>query len=153
MTTTTIPAARITAAAARLNVDLATAAEIAGRNVAACEAVAAHLDAIVTYAPVGSCCKPRPTGDEVTFACAHLRRLWAARTYVELARVGAPVTGAFGCNCSGTGKFYSGGAVVNGQYTGTVGVCFRCGGKGWQNEADRKRNDYYDNHVRRIPGF
>jgi hypothetical protein len=40
---------------------------------------------------------------------------------------------------------------VNGVFKGFTGKCFRCGGKGYQTEADRKRNAYYDNHVRRIP--
>lgn len=54
------------------------------------------------------------------------------------------------CECGGSGKFYSGGMILNGVYTGTIGVCYRCGGKGYQTEADVKRNRYYDNHVRRI---
>lgn len=32
----------------------------------------------------------------------------------------------------------------------TGGVCFRCGGKGYQDDADRRRNAYYDNHVRNL---
>lgn len=54
------------------------------------------------------------------------------------------------CQCDGTGNFYSGGGMLNGKYTGKVGVCYRCGGKGWQNNADQKRNEYYDNNVRRF---
>jgi hypothetical protein len=54
------------------------------------------------------------------------------------------------CECGGSGKFYSGGMILNGVYTGTIGVCYRCGGKGYQTEADVKRNRYYDSHVRRI---
>ena len=41
--------------------------------------------------------------------------------------------------CSGSGKFYSGGAVVNGVYTGRVGECYACSGKGYQTKADKKR--------------
>ena len=153
MTTTTAPTLdRVDVAARRLNIARPVAAEVAARNVATCEAIVAHLHDEWEAAEQGSCCKPNRTGDHVTFACEHLRRLWDARTYAELARAGAPVTGAFGCTCSGTGRFYSGGAVVNGTYTGTLGTCYRCEGKGWQSEADRKRNAYYDNHVRRI-GF
>ena len=141
-------------AARRLNVARPVAAEIAARNVATCEAIVAHLNDEWEAAEPGSCCKPVAENDDhYPLACEHLRRLWDARTYLGLARAGAPVTGAFGCDCGGTGKFYSGGAVVNGTYTGTVGTCYRCEGKGWQSEADRKRNRYYDNHVRRIPGF
>ena len=45
--------------------------------------------------------------------------------------------------CNGTGKFYAGGAVVNGVYTGRVGPCYGCQGKGFQTPSDRKRNTYY----------
>ncbi len=55
------------------------------------------------------------------------------------------------CTCDATGLFFSGGAVVNGKYTGTAGVCFRCQGKGWQSPKDVKRNAYYDNRIRRVP--
>jgi hypothetical protein len=55
--------------------------------------------------------------------------------------------------CSGSGKYYSGGAVVNGRYTGTVGVCYRCNGKGYQTDDDRRRNAYYDRHIRRVRIF
>lgn len=54
------------------------------------------------------------------------------------------------CSCGGSGLFYGRGAVVNGKFTGNVGTCFRCGGKGWQSPADVKRNAYYDVHVRRV---
>ena len=54
------------------------------------------------------------------------------------------------CECGGSGKFYSGGAVVNGRYTGRIGECFRCQGKGYQTAADRKRNYWYDAKYRRI---
>jgi hypothetical protein len=138
-------------AARRLNIARPVAAEIAARNVATCEAIVAHLHDEWEAAETGSCCKPVIThADEWHVACEHLRRLWDARSYLALARAGAPTSGAFPCTCNGSGKFYSGGAVVNGTYTGTIGQCFRCAGKGWQSEADRKRNAYYDNHVRRI---
>jgi hypothetical protein len=45
--------------------------------------------------------------------------------------------------CQGTGKYYSGGAVVNGVYTGKVGECYGCQGKGYQTPADRKRCAFY----------
>ncbi len=54
-------------------------------------------------------------------------------------------------SCGGSGKYHGHGAVVNGKFTGYVGTCYRCNGKGWQTKADEKRNEYYDNHVRRIP--
>ena len=46
--------------------------------------------------------------------------------------------------CAGTGRFITG--SMNGRPTGPGGVCFRCGGKGHQTEADRRRNFGYDNH-------
>lgn len=52
--------------------------------------------------------------------------------------------------CSGSGKFFGHGYVENGVFKGFVGVCFRCGGKGFQTTADTKRNNYYDNNVRRV---
>ena len=44
--------------------------------------------------------------------------------------------------CAGTGVFVT--AVVNGKPTGPGGDCFRCGGKGTQDDADRRRNYVYD---------
>jgi hypothetical protein len=52
--------------------------------------------------------------------------------------------------CSGSGKYYSGGAVVNGVYTGSTGTCFRCSGHGAQDAYDRKRNHWYDVKYRRV---
>ena len=52
--------------------------------------------------------------------------------------------------CPGNGVYYGAGAVVNGVFKGFTGTCYRCGGKGHTTAADRKRNEYYDNHVRRI---
>lgn len=150
MTTTAPTLDLVDVAARRLNIARPVAAEIAARNVATCEAIVAHLSDEWDAAPAGSCCKPNHTGDETHFACEHLRRLWDARSYLGLAKAGAPTSGAFPCTCGGSGKFYSGGAIVNGNYTGTIGDCFRCAGKGWQSAVDRKRNAYYDNHVRRI---
>ena len=54
------------------------------------------------------------------------------------------------CDCSGSGLFYMGGAVVNGVYTGRTGTCFRCNGKGHQDGADRERNYWYDAKYRTI---
>jgi hypothetical protein len=45
--------------------------------------------------------------------------------------------------CGGSGQFHSGGGTLNGVFTGTIGVCFGCEGKGKQNNADRLRNHYY----------
>jgi len=54
--------------------------------------------------------------------------------------------------CCMNGRAWVGVYVENGVPKGhDVGVCFRCGGKGFQTPADEKRNAYYDNHVRRIP--
>jgi len=41
--------------------------------------------------------------------------------------------------CNGSGKFFSGGAIVNGVYTGKVGVCYECQGKGYCTPEDHKR--------------
>ena len=46
--------------------------------------------------------------------------------------------------CAKTGKFITG--MLNGKPTGPGGICFRCNGKGHHNQADRRRNDYYDTH-------
>lgn len=56
----------------------------------------------------------------------------------------APAGSRICFKCSGRGRlyrgrFYSGGAVVNGVYTGSVGSCCGCQGKGWQSPADIKR--------------
>ena len=48
--------------------------------------------------------------------------------------------------CVGSGKFYSGGAVVNGKYTGRTGDCFACQGKGYQTPDDQARNRAYWRH-------
>jgi hypothetical protein len=52
--------------------------------------------------------------------------------------------------CNGTGTYYGRGYVENGVFKGHTGPCFRCQGTGKQTPKDRKRNGYYDNHVRRI---
>jgi len=46
--------------------------------------------------------------------------------------------------CAGSGEFVT--MMVNGKPTGPGGICFRCGGKGAQNDADAKRNRYFDEH-------
>ena len=55
-----------------------------------------------------------------------------------------------GMGCGGSGIYYGHGQIVNGVFKGHTGTCFRCGGKGWQTEADEKRNNYYDNHVKKF---
>lgn len=40
-------------------------------------------------------------------------------------------------------------AVVNGKPTGPGGVCFRCQGKGYQTDEDRRRNWGYDQYAAR----
>jgi hypothetical protein len=52
--------------------------------------------------------------------------------------------------CNGSGIYYGRGYVENGVFKGYTNTCYRCQGKGYQNEADRKRNRYYDNNVRQI---
>jgi len=59
--------------------------------------------------------------------------------------------GMFECDgCNGSGTYYGAGMVVNGKFVGFSGKCYRCQGKGHQTPADRKRNAYYDNHVRKV---
>lgn len=50
--------------------------------------------------------------------------------------------------CAGTGRFITG--MLNGRPTGPGGICFRCEGKGYQTDADQKRNYGYDNYYMRI---
>lgn len=52
--------------------------------------------------------------------------------------------------CGGTGVFRYAGRVENGRYIGKEGPCFRCNGKGYMTEADRKRNYGYDNFHRKV---
>jgi hypothetical protein len=52
--------------------------------------------------------------------------------------------------CCGHGLFFNGGASVNGRYTGTIGDCFGCNGKGYQTHDDRTRNNVYNAKYRRI---
>lgn len=56
------------------------------------------------------------------------------------------VIGNFGCGrCALTGKFVT--YVENGVPKGPGGSCFRCNGKGYHDQADRKRNQYHDEHA------
>lgn len=48
--------------------------------------------------------------------------------------------------CRGSGKFHGRGAVVNGKFTGSVGICYACNGKGKQNRADAYRNKAWIRH-------
>lgn len=49
--------------------------------------------------------------------------------------------------CIGTGAFITG--TENGIPTGPGGTCFRCNGKGYHTERDRKRNNNYERYGRR----
>ena len=61
------------------------------------------------------------------------------------------MTVSFPCGrCAGTGQFITG--VVDGKPPGPGGICYRGGGKGRQNDADRRRNYGYDNYAP-IPGL
>lgn len=54
-------------------------------------------------------------------------------------------TGEHRCGrCAGTGQFIT--RVENGVPKGPGGDCFRCAGKGRHDQADRRRNLYYDTH-------
>ena len=44
--------------------------------------------------------------------------------------------------CAGTGSFIT--MVENGQPKGPGGICFRCAGKGLQNDHDVRRNEEHD---------
>jgi len=46
--------------------------------------------------------------------------------------------------CAGTGQFIT--MVENGQPKGPGGICFRCQGKGVQDDKDVRRNEYHDQH-------
>lgn len=46
--------------------------------------------------------------------------------------------------CAGTGRFIT--MVENGQPKGPGGACYRCGGKGFQNDDDARRNYGADMH-------
>ncbi len=48
--------------------------------------------------------------------------------------------------CAGTGQFIT--HVLNGQPRGPGGPCYRCEGKGWQTDADARRNYGADIHQR-----
>lgn len=50
--------------------------------------------------------------------------------------------------CGGSG-IYAWGGSINGKPR-HHGTCYRCQGKGHQTTADDKRNNYYDNHIRRF---
>lgn len=47
--------------------------------------------------------------------------------------------------CAGSGQFVTG--MLNGQPVGPGGICYRCDGKGWQNDADARRNYGADLHM------
>lgn len=47
--------------------------------------------------------------------------------------------------CLGTGAYF-GREILNNTLS-PKGKCFRCKGKGWQDEADRTRNATYDNYL------
>jgi len=46
--------------------------------------------------------------------------------------------------CASTGDYITG--TLNGKPVGPGGICFRCGGKGYQTVEDKRRNEYYDEH-------
>ena len=136
--------ARTQAVSSRLGIDGEVAELILARDVHVCEGVVEGCQ-IVWQNAVDS------HGVDAPETQAALFRLWDARSYLSLARANAPTDQpVFPCSCGGSGLFYGRGVVENGVFRGTVGTCFRCSGKGWQSRADRRRNDYYDNHVRRI---
>jgi hypothetical protein len=52
--------------------------------------------------------------------------------------------------CGGSGEFHSGGYVLNGKFTGKVGDCYACNGKGWQTAQDLIRCDTYWSKYARV---
>ena len=50
--------------------------------------------------------------------------------------------------CCGTGSFIT--RMENGVPKGPGGICYRCNGKGYQTEADGRRNYGYDNFYQRV---
>lgn len=55
------------------------------------------------------------------------------------------VQGNHAClRCAKTGKFIT--YVENNIPKGPGGICFRCEGKGYHTQADRKRNHHHDEH-------
>ena len=53
---------------------------------------------------------------------------------------------SFPCQrCAGTGLYIT--MVENGVLKGPGGACFRCDGKGRQNDGDRRRNHGYDRYA------
>ena len=47
--------------------------------------------------------------------------------------------------CAGSGSFITG--MLNGKPVGPGGECYRCNGKGWQNDQDARRNYGADIHA------
>jgi DnaJ-class molecular chaperone len=65
----------------------------------------------------------------------------------EVAKPKERPEGTFECDgCNGSGVYYGAGSVVNGQFVGFKGKCYRCGGKGHQTKSDQARNRTYDRH-------
>ena len=57
-------------------------------------------------------------------------------------------TGRHPCRrCATTGRFVTG--LHNGRPTGPGGECYRCGGKGYHDQEDRRRNAGYERYGRR----
>lgn len=141
----------------RLRVTDDIAELVCSRDVAACEAVLAEAsarfqahEAAIRSGDAAPCSCSPVDRNEWGYACDVLRIVWDARSYLELARAGAPIAGAYPCKCNGTGTFSWGGGTVNGVFTGKTGMCFGCRGKGWCSHLDRKRNDYYWAHIFRV---
>ncbi len=60
--------------------------------------------------------------------------------------VSVAATTCFACKrCGGSGKFTT--WVLNGVPQGPGGDCYRCAGKGYQNDADARRNYGADMHI------
>ena len=128
---------RLLAAQARLNTSSVTAARVLARDVLACEKVVAECLA------VWQACQD--VSDENPLAHECLRRLWFARDYLALAQAKAPASGAYPCQCGGSGIF-SGATGTGGVWSGPCYGCTKPGqriGKGWQDESDLHRNRTY----------
>lgn len=87
----------------------------------------------------------RFAGTNPEFDAAVKRSLAEAGVLVALPEQWVVAAKGLGCKCRrcvGTGQFITG--MVNGVPTGPGGICYRCEGKGFQTDADARRNIAYD---------
>jgi len=72
-------------------------------------------------------------------------RIVAQSPSARVADTDSDTAGSHDCGrCAHTGRFITG--SVNGKPTGPGGSCYRCNGKGYHTQKDRRRNMYFDAH-------